>query len=222
MARQRRSRGCGRISLSRFERSLHDASIVHRGATTEQVGYFSCGLDELVQWLREGLDGGWSVRRPAWSSLAHAVADLAPGGVLTRYAATRIGDWTMLLSNGPTGTDVGVLPSYAARELGCRAIRALRVDDDAIHPARVLEVYGPTGEPPLALERSVVAAADGGRWVFETFGRPFEFEDQRAYRKTVKSARFTGDMLAVYLQALQVPIDAEPDWGDARLLERDT
>ena len=55
------------------------------------------------------------------------------------------------MNSTPLGTDVGVLPSYAARELKYRGIRAVRVDDDEPgYPARVLEVYGPRGEPPLA------------------------------------------------------------------------
>lgn len=187
---------------------------------TQQVGYFACGLEMFARWLHEGLDGSWAMKRPEWTSLAHAAADLAPGGVLTRYACMRIGEWTALLSNGPNGTDVGVLPSYAARELGCRAIRAVCVGDEAMYPARILEVYGPAGEAPLALERSVVVANDGGRWVFETSGSPFGFEDQTAYRKRMKSSRFSEEMLAAYLQALGVPVDVEPDWSDALLLER--
>jgi hypothetical protein len=190
------------------------------GVTTQQVGYFACDLERFVRWLHGGLDGHWTVRQPKWASLAHAVADLELGGMLTRYACVRIDGWTVLLSNGPNGTDVGVLPSYAARELGCRAIRAVCVDDEAKYPARILEVYSPAGEPPLAMERSIVAANDGGRWVFETSGTPLDFENQSAYRQRVKASRFSGEMLTAYLQALGVPTDAEPDWGDARLLER--
>jgi hypothetical protein len=95
------------------------------------------------------------------------------------------------MNNGPLGTDVGVLPTYAARELKCRAIRAVRVDDDGpCYPARILEVYGPGGKPPLAVERTIAAANDGGRWVFETSGTPFAFEDEAAYTRTRKSSRF--------------------------------
>lgn len=121
----------------------------------------------------------------------------------------------------PRGTDVGVLPSYAARELECRAIRAVRVDDDQPgNPARILEVYGPRGTPPLALERSVAAANDGGRGVFETSGTPYAFEDQAAYRRRAKLRRLTGEMLHDYLLALGVPVDSEPNWHAALLIER--
>ncbi|HST85720.1 MAG TPA: hypothetical protein VLL08_28535 [Kineosporiaceae bacterium] len=49
---------------------------------------------------------------------------------MSRYVCVPVDSWSVLLTNGPFGTDVGVLPSYAARELGCRAVRAVRVDDD--------------------------------------------------------------------------------------------
>jgi hypothetical protein len=149
-----------------------------------------------------------------------ALQALKPVPILCRYACVALKDWTLVLNNGPRGTDVGVLPSYAARELACRAIRAVRVDDDEPgYPARILEVFGPRGKPPLALERSIAAANDGGRWKFETAGRAFEFEDEAAYGRRSKSSRFTGDMLHDYLAALHVPVDVEPDWLTAVAIE---
>jgi len=125
------------------------------------------------------------------------------------------------MSNGPQGTDVGLLPSHAARELKCRAIRAVRVDDrEAEYPARILEIYGPQGELPLLLERSIAAANDGGHWVFETSGRVLPFEDEAAYRRRRISSRFTGEMLHDYLAALSVPVGSEPNWCTAVSIER--
>lgn len=118
------------------------------------------------------------------------------------------------------GTDVGVLPCCAAREFGLRAIRVVCVDDTATYPARVMEVFGPDGEPPLALERSIVAANDGGRWVFETSGSAFPFEDLSAYSNRVKARRFTVDMVHLYLRELGVPVDSEPHWEAAQVVER--
>lgn len=134
------------------------------GRTTQTVGFFACDAPTLATWIREGMDLSWRVRRPRWKGMTNAVKDLAPGGPVTRYACVPIAGWTLVLTNGPDGTDVGVLPSQAARELGVRAMRAVLVEDDQACPARILEVFGPDGEPPLAHERSVVAADDGGRW----------------------------------------------------------
>jgi len=190
------------------------------GATTEQVGFFEVGTPDLAEWMVRGFDSAWTARPAGLASLKEAVTFLTPGGDVTRYVCVPVGRWTALISNGPLGTDVGVLPSYAARELGRRAIRVVSVDDTATYPARVLEVYGPGGEPPLALERSIVAANDGGQWVFETSGSAYPFEDQVAYSNRVKARRFTTDMVLAYLRELGVPVDAEPDWEAAQVVER--
>jgi hypothetical protein len=191
------------------------------GSTTRQVGFFACDHRRLCEWLIEGLEAGWSISSPGWRSLDDAMRGLVPVLILNRYACVAIDGWTVLLNNAPNGTDVGVLPSYAARELNCRAIRAVRVDDnESSYPARILEVYGPDGEPPLAFERSIVAAKDGGRWIFETSGKVFAFENEEAYGRRAKSSRFTGEMLHAYLLALGVPVDTNPDWTKTLVVER--
>lgn len=190
------------------------------GSTTDEVGFFEIGAAELAEWIRRGFDPEWTTRPLRMGSMDEAVALLRPGGIVTRYVCVPVGQWTALLSNGPLGTNVGVLPSYAARELGRRAIRVVSVDDAATYPARVLEVYGPDGRPPLSLERSIVAANDGGRWVFETSGQAYSFEEQSAYANRVKARRFTTNMVLSYLRELGVPVDTEPDWEAAQLVER--
>ncbi|WP_344175110.1 hypothetical protein [Kribbella lupini] len=145
---------------------------------------------------------------------------LMPTAPLSRYAFVDLAGWTLMLNNGPNGTDVGVMPSLAARQLRCRAIRAVCVPDEGPgYPARILEVYGPDTESPLALERSVVAADDGGRWIFETAGRPYDFEDGDSRQRRHKRDRFTCEMLHRYLRALGVPATAVPDWTTAVLIE---
>jgi hypothetical protein len=190
------------------------------GAATEQVGYFEVGPAVLADWIVSGFDAGWQTRPADVASMDEAVALIPPGPDVNRYLCVPVGQWTALLSNGPLGTDVGVLPSYAARELGCRAMRVVNVDDTATYPARVLEVYGPEGAPPLSMERSIAAANDGGRWVFETSGQAYPFEDESAYARRAKASRFTTDMVYDYLRALGVPVDAEPDWRNALTVER--
>lgn len=190
------------------------------GATTEQVGYFEIGAAVLADWIVSGFDAGWQSRLVDAASMDEVVALLRPSPEISRYVCVPVGRWTALLSNGPLGTDVGVLPSYAARELRCRAMRVVNVDDKATYPARVLEVYGPEGALPLSLERSIVAANDGGSWVFETWGEAYPFEDEFAYARRVKARRFTTDMVYDYLRALGVPVDEEPDWRNALTVER--
>lgn len=190
------------------------------GRTTEQVGYFQADANTVAQWVCHSMGEAWSVRTPDWTPDADAIASLEPGPVVSRHAIIPVAGWTALLNNSPLGTDVGLLPSYAARELGITAIRVVCVDDHAPYPARILEVYGPNGAPPLALRRSIVAANDGGDWVFETSGKPFPFEDLSSYQTRLKSRRLTAAMLLAYLQALGVPVNQEPDWTAAQLVER--
>ena len=190
------------------------------GVTTEEVGYFEVDSAALAGWIVSAFGAPWTSRAGGLASLAEAVALLKPGGERTRLLCVPVGHWTALLSNGPLGTDVGVLPSHAARALGCRALRVVNVDDTAMYPARLLEVYGPDGTPPLADERSIVAANDGGRWVFETSGEAYPFEDQSAYTRRRKASRFTSDMVFDYLRGLGVPIDEDPDWAAAVVVER--
>ena len=73
---------------------------------------------------------------------------------------------------------------------------------------------------PLAHERSIAAANDGGRWVFEASGTPFSFEDESAYGARRKSERLTSGMVMDYLAGLGVPVDVEPDWSTALVIER--
>jgi hypothetical protein len=117
------------------------------------------------------------------------------------------------------GTDVGVVPSLAARQLDTRSVRAVCVEDDEPgYPARILEVFAPDGEPPLLSRRTIAAANDGGEWVFETTGEPYPFEHVAAYQNRRKGDRFTCAMLHDYLRELGVPTDDEPRWADGFVL----
>ena len=192
------------------------------GSTTAQVGYFECPAPNVAEWLASDPEENWTLARASVKSLEDVVATLAPGGQFSRYVCVPVGSWTAVMTDGPLGTDVGVLPSYAARELRCRALRAANFDDTHQFPARILEVFGPSGAPPLALERSIVAANDGGKWVFETSGTPLPFEDEAAYRMSRIAERFTSEMLLRYLQLLGVPIDEPEDWSNALLVTQPT
>lgn len=190
------------------------------GAVTQEVGYIHAAAETVAPWLADGMSG-WRVRPVQWRSLADAAAVVGPSPDMTRNAVVPVDGWSLLFRNGPGGNDVGVIPSLAARQLGCRALRAVCVrDDEDEYPARILEVFGPDGEPPLLARRSIVAANDGGKWVFETSGEPFEFEDLERYKRRRKSERFPPELLYEYLRELGVPFDVEPDWPQTLLLER--
>ena len=191
------------------------------GGLTQEVGYIEAPAETVAPWLLDGMGADWSLRPVQWQSVADAAAVMAPTRHMTRNAIVPVDGWSLLFRNGSKGNDVGVIPSLAARQLGCRALRALCVpDDEDIYPARLLEVFGPDGEPPLLARRSITAANDGGKWVFETSGEPFEFEDLERYKRRRKSERFPPELLYEYLRQLGVPFDVEPDWPQTLLLER--
>lgn len=193
------------------------------GAVTQTAGYIEQDANVVAGWLAPALGAGFGAHALAWDSLASAVAALSGSGPLSRRAVIPIGSWTLLLTDGPGGTDVGLLPSHAAREWGCNAIRATCVEaGEHVYPGRILEIFGPDGAPPLMSRRSIAAMNDGGRWVFETSGEPFEFEHPEYYTHRRKSQRFTSALLYEYLRDLRVPIDTEPDWGRAVSIEHNS
>ena len=190
------------------------------GGLTQEVGFIEAPAETVAPWLLDGMGDGWGLRPVQWQSVDDAAAVMARAPQMTRNAIVPVDGWSLLFRNGPKGNDVGVIPSLAARQLGCRALRAVCVrDDEDEYPARILEVFGPDGQPPLLVRRSIVAANDGGKWVFETSGEPFEFEDLERYKRRRKSERFPPELLYEYLGHLGVPFDTEPDWSRTQLLE---
>jgi hypothetical protein len=189
------------------------------GVTTEQVGFFEMSPTLLADWLSE--EFGWPQRRPGWSCLRDAALDLVPTSPASCQAVIPVGDdWSLLLNDGPLGTDVALLPSHAARKFGCTGIRAVCVPDDGPrYAARILSVYGAAGDPLLRQIRSVHAVDDGGRWTFDAAGDPLPFETLDAYARRRIRDRFTAKMLYSYLEALRVPFDTEPDWSSAILIQ---
>lgn len=177
------------------------------GSTTETVGLFRCDPVKLADWLEAGLGRHWRTRAVRCESIGELGQLLEPGAPLIRRAVIPWRDWAAVLTDGPLGTDVGTLPSLAARELGCVALRATATDDSpGRYGAVILEVFDPEAvEDHQRCRRSIAAANDGGRWVFEQHGSPLGFEDVTAYRNRRVRDRFTPEMLSGYLDALGVP-----------------
>ena len=185
------------------------------GVTTDSVGLFNCEATSLATWLIGELNLG--VAPQPVKTLSEVLKWLEVSTVRDRYVLVPLGAWSALLTNGPTGTDVGVLPSHAARGLGCPALRAVAAEGS--HPATILELFQPDGIPPLLLRRSIASADDGGRWIFEEAGEQLPFEDPSAYRRPRKSERFTPEILSEYLVALGIPEVSDQTWTQVIALE---
>lgn len=188
-----------------------------RESIDSEWGAFDLDALELATWVREGLGDEWK-RRESPLTLIEARELVVASERVSRYLCVPFGSWSALFTNGPRGTDVGLFPSYAARELGRRAIRIVDNNEGGESAARILDIYGPDGSPPLFSRRSIALANDGGRWVFEQTGAPFEFEDVAAYARRPLTARFSSAMLWRYVEALGVP-NAPLVWSRAHLVE---
>jgi hypothetical protein len=115
--------------------------------------------------------------------------------------------WTAVLNDAKLGTDMGMIPSIAVRQLRCRAIRATAIEErNDKFGTTVLEVFEPEADPPLRCRRTISAANDGGIWRFSEFGEPFPFEETSTYRHRKIQERFTPDLLHRYLKELSISL----------------
>jgi hypothetical protein len=190
---------------------------------TQTAGYFETSAPVFADWLVGALGSPWQARRWAGGSLAEAAELVRPHVPLRRYLLLPVSRWTVMLNDGPQGTDVGVLPMHAARELGCRSVRAVATDprNGDTFPATIMEVYDPAAvDDPMLCRRTIYAMDDGGRWEFGESGERFDFEDVDAYRRRRVRDRFTPELLERYLTELGVPVNDPPDLSAGIVVER--
>ena len=169
---------------------------------THDMGLIQAPVDEVVAALRgrHSSLGMTYVRRDVVTSLA-----LPPLSAEMRrrlFVATTAG-WTACFQSDISGSD----PFPATNELSTELLHVLGMRvcstlPGTQWPATIWEVYAPVelgGIPPLCYRRSVSAANDGGRWVFDESGEPFPFEQLDQYMLPRKRDRFTRELLAEYL-----------------------
>jgi len=93
------------------------------GRLTETVGLFRCPIDRMP-WVMGGTPKGEPVP-VVFRAFEDVAAALVPGtGPRRRSLFFPWSDWTLLLTDGPLGTDVGLSPSLAADEFGIFSLRA--------------------------------------------------------------------------------------------------
>ncbi len=174
---------------------------------THDMGLIQAPVDQVVAALR-----GWHsslgmtyIRRDVVTSLADAFDALPPLSAEMRrrlFVATTAG-WTACFQSGISGSDPFPATNHLSTELlHVLGMRVCSTPSVAQWPATIWEVYAPVelgGIPPLCYRRSVEAANDGGRWVFEMSGEPFPFEQLDQYRLPRTRDRFTRELLREYL-----------------------
>jgi hypothetical protein len=160
-------------------------SEVERVAATRREQYSAAGMEVDTVWLD--------------APLQECFARLEPlSRIPTRelYLSTTFG-WTAMFQNKTHGSDPSPAMSQLSRTLGVTALRACVKPDHALYAGVILEVY----DTPLAggneygYRRSIAAVNDGGRWVFEESGLPYDFEKTARYAARRKRDRFTAEAL---------------------------
>ena len=109
--------------------------------------------------------------------------------------------WTAFFRNGILGSDPSSAMPVLARQLDVRAMRICDSVPGAMYPAVIWELYDPseTRDEAHVCRRSIAAANDGGRWVFETTGAALSFEDVTRFQSRRKRDRFDRNLLLRYL-----------------------
>lgn len=119
--------------------------------------------------------------------------------------------WTALFENGRSGADPSPI-RVLSKHLECRSMRVTSTLNDPVTSqfGAVLWSVFSDGESV----RSIAAANDGGRWVFEQFGVAFDFENLDAYRARIKSKRFTSAMMEAYLNHFGISLHDKSFYTD--------
>ena len=115
--------------------------------------------------------------------------------------------------------------SLLSARIRCRGVRAVSVPNTIRKTpsgelgrfgATMFEVYGrdSVSHSLLNIRRSVCAANDGGRWVFDANGVAFEFEQPERYKARRIRDRFTPELLEEYLAHLGIRV-FEPDFYES-------
>ena len=135
---------------------------------------------------------------------------LVPASTKELFVATNSG-WTVFFSNGHRGSDPFLPMLQLSKALGVTGLRACQTPDTLLYQGVILETYDTpeAGGDENGYRRSIVAANDGGRWVFHQSGVPYSFEEVAKYGERRKRDRFTPEMLADYLDELGFPIPTD-------------
>lgn len=194
------------------------------GVNLSTVGFIRNDFEDVAQWLHGALGTLKWHRTPASFHTISGLSEIVGRTPVNDVKVVmKFGDWTALVTNGPLGSDVGMIPSLATRELNCLAIRAIANPPSSdMLSATILDVYDPRStDSPVRLRRSIACADEGFRWVFKTHGAPFDFEDMATYSARRIRDRFTPTMLERYLNELGLPGDDAIALGTAVIVRAD-
>lgn len=162
----------------------------------------AAAVDAYVAWMER--IGRTHRRKDIATSLEDAFASLAPLSMSKRRKlfVSAGPEWTAFFQSGPDGSDPSAGGRQLSVELGVTGMRVCATPSAYLWQAVIWEVYAPAalGGDSFGVRRTLAAANDGGKWVFEQSGAPFPFERTERYGAVRKRDRFTRDMLEAYLR----------------------
>lgn len=197
-----------------MELLLHD----RMAPITSEIGFLEAESNKVVstymQWIaplqqRRGIT---LVQTSVMGNLENVLQSLLP---LTSHEPKRVlfvpttNGWTAYFDNLYRGTDSTSTLATLVSRLGCIAVRSCAVPN-TIHKAKtklkgrygavIFEVYSPDEAKVPPRQRLVQVINDGGKWIFDSAGTSFPFENTAKYHRWPIRTRFTFEMLATYLE----------------------
>jgi hypothetical protein len=167
---------------------------------------------ELQNWHRAiGIEYSRTKITSSTSDAFDSLLPLAKNKSRRLFVATR-SDWVACFQNGIHGSDPFPAMSHLALRMGVLSMRVCSTPTGALYPATIWEVYAPEflgGRMPVGYRRSIAAANDGGRWIFEESGERFPFEQVGKYTERRKRDRFTREMLCDYIKEFGIELFAD-------------
>lgn len=195
------------------------------GGSASPIGWSVQFLDapleaaaEAVHEMRRGSD----VRTREHLRYPDSLASLLPfQSPWTRELLHPCGAWTAYLNNFVNGGDSTATGPALARQMNVRCVVAVHAPRYGPgHQGTQLEVFGPSGIPPLMYERALSAMATDGRWEWHSSGAPLPFEDEGRYTGRRVRDRLDRALLVAYLLAFGIRVDDDDAYGDGLLIQQ--
>ena len=173
-------------------------------------------LGHLTGW-RRSLGQTVSEQQIGFSDLVAALEPFeAPW---TREALFDCGEWTAYMNNARSGGDPSAAAPYLATSLGIECFTATHAPRHGPgHAQTSLQIFGPTGLPPLMGVRTITAHSEDGRWTWDLYGQEQSFERVDRYRDRMIRKRFDRQLLMEYLAAVGIRADDEDFYGQGALV----
>lgn len=184
-------------------------------------------VEQTISWINSIFSkvGTTPLNTPLEDSLAHLEPLMTPprNHLLLRTQSS----WAAYFNNGINGGDPAGFIGYMSERLHCRGLAVTCIPhvppadnegDDTTYDAVRFELYAPTKQEWLNIERSVAVVNDAGEWTFKTTGTPRSFEKLEQYEARAIKDRFTSEMLEEYCAALGIRAFDDDFYGPEGLL----